>query len=157
MEFMPYCTRVSPAVRLFVASASAKVMLSVQDSPRSEKRDEFNFQSLGHAVRNRIASAAEVPGDPSTYYAGAASGGVWKSTDGGNRLIAIFDDMPVRPIRALALTPGDLSTALAGKKARSQYKNLFEKDLPEMNRALLKASTMPVVAVGECHSSAEGQ
>ena len=38
---------------------------------------------MGPASGGRIAAVAGVPGDPNTYYAGAASGGVWKSTDGG--------------------------------------------------------------------------
>ena len=45
--------------------------------------DLLQFRFMGPAVGNRIASAAGIPGDPSTYYAGAASGGVWKSTDSG--------------------------------------------------------------------------
>src|SRR5689334_23918564 len=32
---------------------------------------------------NRVSSVAGVPGDPNVYYAGAASGGIWKTTDGG--------------------------------------------------------------------------
>ena len=41
------------------------------------------FRFMGPAVGNRIAAAAGVVGDSNTYYAGAASGGVWKSTDKG--------------------------------------------------------------------------
>ena len=41
---------------------------------------------MGPAVGNRISAAAGIPGDPTTYYAGAASGGVWKSTDSGTAL-----------------------------------------------------------------------
>src|SRR5262249_13598021 len=32
---------------------------------------------------NRTAAVVGVPGDPNVAYAGAASGGVWKTTDGG--------------------------------------------------------------------------
>ena len=32
---------------------------------------------------NRVSAVAGVPGDPSVYYAGAASGGIFKTTDGG--------------------------------------------------------------------------
>ena len=45
----------------------------------------------GAVVGNRIAAVAGVPGDPSIYYAGAASGGVWKTTDGGTRWVPVFD------------------------------------------------------------------
>jgi hypothetical protein len=39
---------------------------------------------------NRFTSAAGIPGDPSTYYVGAASGGIYKTTDGGVNWSAIF-------------------------------------------------------------------
>ena len=40
-----------------------------------------------------------------TYYAGAASGGVWKTTDGAKTFEPVFDDQPVQAIGALALAP----------------------------------------------------
>ncbi len=60
---------------------------------------------MGPAVGNRISAAAGIPGDPNTYYVGAASGGVWKSTDGGVRWAPVFDDQPVAAIGALAVSP----------------------------------------------------
>ena len=65
-------------------------------------------------VGNRIAAIAGIPGDPSTYYAGAASGGVWKSTDGGNRWDPIFDKEPAAAIGALAVAPSQPTTVWAG-------------------------------------------
>src|SRR5262249_13969653 len=47
--------------------------------------EALSFRFLGPVVGNRVASIAGIPGDPSIYYAGAASGGVWKTTDGGIR------------------------------------------------------------------------
>jgi hypothetical protein len=41
---------------------------------------------------NRFSAAAGIPGDPHTYYVGAASGGIYKTTDGGVHWDAIFDD-----------------------------------------------------------------
>ena len=40
---------------------------------------------------NRVSAVVGVPGDPNTYYAGAASGGVWKSTDGGMHWEPVFE------------------------------------------------------------------
>ncbi len=40
---------------------------------------------------NRTVAVAGVPGDPNTIYAGAASGGVFKTQDGGVHWIPIFD------------------------------------------------------------------
>ena len=57
---------------------------------------------------------ALIAGDASTYYAGAASGGIWKSTDGGNQRKPIFDKQPVAAIGTLAVAPSDPSTIWAG-------------------------------------------
>src|SRR5882762_5137116 len=72
------------------------------------------FRFLGPVVGNRVASIAGVPGDPSIYYAGAASGGVWKTTDGGIRWVPVSDSLPVAAIGALAVAPSDPSVVWAG-------------------------------------------
>ncbi|MGH9608110.1 MAG: sialidase [Bryobacteraceae bacterium] len=74
----------------------------------------FGFRFLGPQIGNRIASVAGIPGDPGTYYAGAASGGIWKSTDGGNRFVPIFDHQDVAAIGALAVAPSQPTTVWAG-------------------------------------------
>src|SRR3954469_18989584 len=76
--------------------------------------EELQFRFLGPAVGNRISAAVAIPGDPSTYYAGAASGGIWKSTDGGRTYVPIFDSQPVQAIGALALGGGDHQLLWAG-------------------------------------------
>jgi photosystem II stability/assembly factor-like uncharacterized protein len=63
---------------------------------------------------NRVSAVAGVPGDPNVYYAGAASGGIWKSTDAGTHWRPIFDDQPVSSIGALAVAPSDPNVVWAG-------------------------------------------
>ena len=63
---------------------------------------------------NRFTSAAGIPGDPSTYYVGAASGGIYKTTDGGVNWDAIFDDQPVQSIGSLAVAKSDPNVVWAG-------------------------------------------
>jgi photosystem II stability/assembly factor-like uncharacterized protein len=69
---------------------------------------------MGPAVGNRIASVAALPGDPSTYYAGAASGGVWKSIDNGRTFVPVFDAQPAQAIGALAVANSNHSIVWAG-------------------------------------------
>lgn len=54
---------------------------------------------------NRVTSVLGVPGDPNVYYAGAASGGVWKSWDGGTDWYPIFDAEPAQSIGSIAIAP----------------------------------------------------
>ena len=76
--------------------------------------DAFTFRFVGPMRGNRVAAVAGVPGDPSTWYAGAASGGVWKSTDGGNNWRPIFDQEPVAAIGAIAVAPSDRNIVWVG-------------------------------------------
>jgi photosystem II stability/assembly factor-like uncharacterized protein len=75
---------------------------------------DLSFRFMGPAVGNRIAAASGVVGDLDTYYAGAASGGVWKSTDKGATWAPIFDAMPVQAIGALAVSRSDPKQVWAG-------------------------------------------
>src|ERR1700740_3557403 len=85
-----------------------------QQPPAAREEETFRFRFVGPRAGNRVAAVAGVPGDPSTYYAGAASGGVWKSTDGGNRWDPIFDKQPAAAIGAIAVSPSDPSVIWVG-------------------------------------------
>ncbi|MEP7344559.1 MAG: hypothetical protein ABI877_04815, partial [Gemmatimonadaceae bacterium] len=63
---------------------------------------------------NRVIAVAGVPGDWRTYYAGAASGGIWKSTDGGFGWEAVGDSLNVQSIGSLAVAPSDRNVVWAG-------------------------------------------
>ncbi len=83
-------------------------------APQSQPVQPLRFRYMGPAPAGRIASAVGVPGDPTTYYLGSASGGVWKSTDNGQTFVPVFDDQPVQAIGALAVAPSDHDTVWAG-------------------------------------------
>ena len=73
----------------------------------------LRFRHIG-PTGNRITSVAGIPGQPNIYYVGAASGGVWKTIDGGVHWDPIFDDQPVSSIGALAIAPSDPNIVWAG-------------------------------------------
>lgn len=83
-------------------------------SAQREAPEPLRFRYVGPASAGRIAAVAAIPGDTRTYYAGAASGGVWKSTDGGRTFEPIFDDQPVQAIGALAIAPSNPKIVWAG-------------------------------------------
>lgn len=56
---------------------------------------------------NRVIAVTGVPGEYKTYYAGAASGGLFKSTNGGTRWTSITDSLRVSSVSAIAVAPSD--------------------------------------------------
>ena len=65
-------------------------------------------------VGNRVTSVAGVPGQPNIYYAGAASGGIFKTIDAGIHWDSVFDDQPVSSIGSLAVAASDPNIVWAG-------------------------------------------
>ncbi len=74
---------------------------------------QLKFRHIG-PEGNRVTSVTGVPSDGSIYYAGAASGGLWKTSDGGVKWEPIFDDQPVNSIGALAVAPSDPNVVWVG-------------------------------------------
>jgi len=72
------------------------------------------FKFMGPATGNRISAAAGIPGDPTTYYVGAASGGVWKSTNSAQSFVPVFDKEPAQAIGALAVSRSNHDIVWAG-------------------------------------------
>jgi photosystem II stability/assembly factor-like uncharacterized protein len=64
-------------------------------------------------VNGRVKALAVHPADPDTVYAGAASGGVWKSTDGGQSWRPLWDQQDTMASVALAIAPGAANTIYA--------------------------------------------
>jgi len=76
--------------------------------------ENLKFRNVGPAAGGRVSRSAGVPGDPRVYYAATASGGVWKSTDGGIHWKSIFDDQPTSSIGAIAVAPSDANVVYVG-------------------------------------------
>src|SRR6185312_14839851 len=107
--------------RIWIGSAVCVLLVFAGMTPQANGQrrrggggDGFGFRFLGPAAGNRVAAIAGVPGDPSTYYAGASSGGIWKSTDGGSDWRPIFDNQDVAAIGALAVAPSSPNVVWAG-------------------------------------------
>ncbi len=78
-----------------------------------EQISDLKFRHIG-PVGNRLIAAYGIPGNDLVYYAGAASGGIWKTVDGGLNWKPIFDDKPVHAIGALAIASSDSEIIYAG-------------------------------------------
>ncbi len=73
----------------------------------------LKYRHIG-PLGNRVTCVTGIPGDPLTYYAGAASGGIWKTVDGGVNWKGILEDKPVHSIGALAVAASDPQIVWAG-------------------------------------------
>lgn len=73
-------------------------------------------RNIGSAVMSgRVAAIAAVKeAGRLTVYVGAASGGVWKSTNGGTTFKPVFDKQPVESIGAITLDPRSPKTVWVG-------------------------------------------
>jgi photosystem II stability/assembly factor-like uncharacterized protein len=61
-------------------------------------------RSIGPAAMSgRVASVDAVESNPDVIYVGTATGGVWKSVNGGLSWTPIFDDQPVHSVGAVAV------------------------------------------------------
>ncbi|MEL6560301.1 MAG: FlgD immunoglobulin-like domain containing protein [Bacteroidota bacterium] len=80
------------------------VILAQQLNPDHFKNLDFRF--IGPEGNRAIAIAGE-PGNPMVSYIGAASGGLWKTTDGGVQWNPITDSLNVSSVGSVALAPSD--------------------------------------------------
>jgi photosystem II stability/assembly factor-like uncharacterized protein len=73
-----------------------------------------NIGSAAMSGRISALAAAHEKNGETVLYVGAASGGVWKSTDGGTTFKPKFDKQPVQSIGAIALDPRDPDNVWVG-------------------------------------------
>jgi photosystem II stability/assembly factor-like uncharacterized protein len=90
--------------------------LSAQSAADVEAAIEgLSWRSIGPAeMGGRTTDIAAIPGDPLTVYFGTATGGAWKTVDGGITWESIFDSGGTNSVGALALAPSDPNVLYLG-------------------------------------------
>ena len=107
----PAAQPTSPPTALAQQLLETTAQKKPDQAPKSEPLDAtllagLQARSIGPATTSgRIGAVCGVPGDPKIVWVGAASGGVWKSTDGGVRYKPMFDDQNCTSIGAIAIDP----------------------------------------------------
>jgi photosystem II stability/assembly factor-like uncharacterized protein len=107
------------AVSFLAAVAAGGAFAKATDETEARKGGPkelagVSYRLVGPPAGGRVSRVAGVPGDPLTYYAATASGGVWKSRDGGIRWKPIFDDQPTSSIGSIAVAPSDPNVVYVG-------------------------------------------
>jgi photosystem II stability/assembly factor-like uncharacterized protein len=104
-----------------VIIAVLSLLPSLTLSAQTAKVDSETISGLGArnigsaAMSGRISALAAVhEGSRLTIYVGSASGGVWKSKNGGTTFEPVFDKEPVQSIGAVAIDPKNLKVVWVG-------------------------------------------
>ena len=92
---------------------TAATLALAQGQTGSDAFRQLRYRYIG-PVGNRVIAAVGIPGENNTYYVGSASGGIFKSTDGGIHWEPIFDQEDVSSVGSLAITPSDPNIVWAG-------------------------------------------
>ncbi|MBL8823122.1 MAG: glycosyl hydrolase [Planctomycetia bacterium] len=106
--------------RLFSIVAFFSIMAVTYADPFRPKETEpklfknLKYRQIGPAAGGRVCRVAGIPGDALTYYAATASGGLWKSMDGGLRWSSIMDETGSFSIGSVAVAPANPNILYVG-------------------------------------------
>src|SRR5262249_3443624 len=108
----------SPIFVFLSLSLVSSLILGADDAAyNSGTISGLGARNIGSATMSgRISALAGVkePSGKTTLFVGAASGGVWKSDDGGTRYRPVFDEQPVQSIGAIAIDPKNSKNVWVG-------------------------------------------
>lgn len=94
------------------------IVICICNQSRAQSFNDSTFSQLPFRYigpdGNRTIAVTGVPGDRNISYVGAASGGIFKTTDAGLTWKPIFDDQDNSSIGALAIAPSDTNQVWAG-------------------------------------------
>ncbi|MFN0176822.1 MAG: WD40/YVTN/BNR-like repeat-containing protein [Saprospiraceae bacterium] len=93
-------------ILLFFSAFTLKINGQNRPSFTPEVLKTIKVRNIGPgAMSGRITSIAVDPNHPEVIYAGAASGGVWRSKSGGTAWEPIFDNAPTQGVGSIAINP----------------------------------------------------
>jgi photosystem II stability/assembly factor-like uncharacterized protein len=99
---------------LLLLAAAPLVAADPEEAKSPKEFAPVKYRNIGPYAGGRVSRSSGVPGDPLTYYAATASGGVWKSADGGLTWKPVFDDQPTSSIGSIAVAPSDPNVVYVG-------------------------------------------
>lgn len=91
----------------FIALVFSSILLSIATTANALDSHLFSgmqARNIGPAgMSGRVSAVASVASNPKIIVVGAASGGVWRSDNGGLTWTALFDEQPVNSVGAVAI------------------------------------------------------
>ena len=76
--------------------------------------EAMKWRLIGPFRGGRVLAVTGIPSQPNSYYFGAVSGGVWKTTDGGMTWDPVFDKQSVSSVGAIAAADSDPNVLYVG-------------------------------------------
>ncbi|HSU57517.1 MAG TPA: hypothetical protein VLT36_25980, partial [Candidatus Dormibacteraeota bacterium] len=118
-RFFRFCAGFAPFLFTVMAGAQAPAPAKPPAPKPNESNDPmlrgFEFRSIGPAVMmGRLDDIQGSEKDPMIMYIGFATGGLWKSTDGGNHWHSQFDNKENESIGAIGIAPSDPNIVYVG-------------------------------------------
>lgn len=163
-------------VSLFLIQPTALFPVFAQGPPQANRDGNFDvklleqleWRSIGPAnMGGRTTDVEGVPGDPSLVYVAAASGGLWKTTNGGVTWKPIFDRQNTISIGDIAIDPTNPDVIWVGtgeantrnsvsfgdgiyrsRDGGKTWEHLGLKDSERISRILINPQNPDVVYVG---------
>lgn len=106
-----------PAIMAAVAAATLAVPTPsrAQTPVAASPFERLQFRNIGPAtMAGRIDDFAVLESNPSVFYVATATGGLWKTTNGGTTWEVQFTDQPVVSIGDVAIPPNDANVVWVG-------------------------------------------
>ncbi len=100
---------------IFIFCFMVYSLVFAETSVSTKDLNKFNWRHVGpFTFSGRITSFAVPQGQSQTYYVATASGGLWKTEDGGIHFKPIFDEYGLMSMGDLAVAPSDPNIIYAG-------------------------------------------
>ncbi len=112
---MKFCRFILVFVAFLFVSAHAEEEEKIEPGFNEATFKGLEMRSIGPAfMSGRIADIVIDPSDPSTWYVGVGSGGVWKTENASTTWTPVFDDEGSYSIGCITLDPNDPDTVWVG-------------------------------------------
>jgi photosystem II stability/assembly factor-like uncharacterized protein len=110
-----YGQRLTPGVDVDPVAARMQAWEAKRADRTPNRSLDENWSSIGPTnYAGRVLSIAWNPSNTNIIYVGSASGGLWKTTNGGTSWTALTDDLPSLAIGSVALDPNNSNIVYIG-------------------------------------------